>query len=213
MNKAKLCLVLHFVFLCAFLAIFFSLGKEDHVRWNLDAIMFVGSLLSAVAWRKLMQQKESNVFLRYYFRIYSIIGAIVTFVMLIAFGLWLKEKGEKVAEDSDYIIRKVPQGVIMSIDPNLFKLYEKNGIYERYVTTLTSDGFMYNMESVKFHKDLSAVSFKLEKDWKEDLSGLSDSASDTASFYLVLPIHEEEFNRHLQEIDSLKKELNCQEGE
>ncbi len=212
MNKAKFCLVLHFVFLCAFLAIFFSLGKEDHVRWNLDAIMFVGSLLSAVVWRKLMQQKESNVFLRYYFRIYSIIGAIVTFVMLIAFGLWLKEKGEKVADDSDYIIRKVPQGVIMSIDPNLFKLYEKNGIYERYVTTLTSDNFIYNMKSVKFHKEMSAVSFKLELTdvWKKEWS---DSPSDTVSHYHVLPIYEAEFNRHPQEIDSLKKELNCLEEE
>ena len=128
--------------------------------------------------------------------------------MSIVLGFWLNAKGEKIAEDSDYVIRKEKDGLIMSIDPDLFKLYEKAGIYERYVTTLFSND-LYNMKSVKFYKDLSAVSFKLElKDvWKKEWS---DSPSDTVSHYHVLPIYEEEFNRHLQEIDSLKKELNCQ---
>ncbi len=166
--------------------------------------MFVGSILSAAAWRKLVCQEKSNAFLRYYLRIYSIIGTTAAIVMLIVFGLWLKVKGEKVVDDSDYIIRKVPQGIIMSIDPNLFKLYEKDGIFERYVTTITSDYFRYDMKSVRFHKELSAVSFKLEivEGWE---------ASDTASPYYIHPIHEEEFNRHLPEIDSLEKVLNPME--
>ena len=203
-NKAKYSIVLHFVFLCAFLAIFFCSEKNDHVRWNLDAIMFVGSILSAAAWRKLVCHEKSNAFLRYYLRIYSIIGTTAAIVMLIVFWLWLKVKGEKVVDDSDYIIRKVPQGIIMSIDPNLFKLYEKDGIFERYVTTITSDHFRYDMKSVRFHKELSAVSFKLEivEGWE---------ASDTASPYYIHPIHEEEFNRHLPEIDSLEKVLNPME--
>ena len=210
MNKEKYSLLLHFVFLGAFLAIYFGLGEEDNVRWNLDAILFVGSLFSAVAWLKLTRQKESNAFVRFYMRLYGIIGAIIAFLMLIELGFWHFRRGEMVAEDSNYIIRRVHQGIIISIDPDLFKLYEKHGVFERYVTTLTSDGFMYDMKSVKFHEDLSAVSFKLEltEAWKKECFGSGYSESDTASFYDVVPIHEEEFYCHRQEIGSLKKSLN-----
>lgn len=130
--------------------------------------------------------------------------------MLIELGFWHFRRGEMVAEDSNYIIRKVHQGIIISIDPDLFKLYEKQGVFERYVTTLTSDYFRYDMKSVKFHEDLSAVSFKLEltEGWKKEWSGPEHSESDTASIYEVVPIHEDEFNLHLQEIDSLKRSLN-----
>ena len=123
--------------------------------------------------------------------------------MLIELGFWHFRRGEMVAEDSNYIIRRVHQGIIISVDPDLFKLYEKHGVFERYVTTLTSDHFIYDMKSVQFHEDLSAVSFKLEltEAGKKEWSGPEYSESDTAS--IVVPIHEEEFNRHLQEIDSL----------
>ena len=69
MNKEKYSLLLHFVFLGAFLAIYFGLREEDNVRWNLDAILFVGSLFSAVAWLKLTRQKEYNAFVRFYMRL------------------------------------------------------------------------------------------------------------------------------------------------
>lgn len=214
MNKEKYSLLLHFVFLGAFLAIYFGLGEEDNVRWNLDAILLVGSLFFAVAWLKLTRQKESNVFIRFYMRLYGIIGAIIAFLMLIELGFWHFRRGEMVAEDSNYIIRRVHQGIIISIDPDLFKLYEKHGVFERYVTTLTSDHFKYDMKSVQFHEDLSAVSFKLEltEARKKEWSGPEYSESDTASIYKVVPIHEEEFDRHLQEIDSLKKSLTNIQG-
>lgn len=210
MNKEKYSLILHFVSLGAFLTIFFCLGDDDNARWNLDAILFMVSLFSAVAWLRLTWQKESNAFIRFYMRIYRIIGALIVFLMLIELGFWHFRRGEMVAEDSNYIIRKVHQGIIISIDPDLFKLYEKQGVFERYVTTLTSDYFRYDMKSVKFHEDLSAVSFKLEltEGWKKEWSGPEHSESDTASIYEVVPIHEEEFNLHLQEIDSLKRSLN-----
>ena len=211
MNKAKLCLVLHFVFLCAFLVIFITVGGDDYVRWNLDAILFVGTILSALAWLRLTRHEKTDNSIYKYLLLYSTFGIIVALFMSIVLGFWLNMKGEKIAEDSDYVIRKEKDGLI-PIDPNLFKLYEKNGIYERYVTTLTSDNFIYNMKSVKFHKEMSAVSFKLELTdvWKKEWS---DSPSDTVSHYHVLPIYEAEFNRHPQEIDSLKKELNCLEEE
>ena len=204
MDKTKYSLALHFVCLCAFLAIFFNTGEDDGVRWHLDIVLFVGSLISAVAWLRLTRQKGSNAFVRFYMRLYSIISVPIAFFMLFELGFWHFRKGEIVAEDSNYIIRKVPQGIIMSIDPNLFKLYEKDGIFERYVTTITSDYFRYDMKSVRFHKELSAVSFKLEivEGWE---------VSDTASPYYIHPIHEEEFNRHLPEIDSLEKVLNPME--
>jgi len=214
MNKEKYSLLLHFVFLGAFLAIYFGLGDEDNVRWNLDAILLVGSLFFAVAWLKLTRQKESNAFVRFYMRLYGIIGAIIAFLMLIELGFWHFRRGEMVAEDSNYIIRRVHQGIINSFDPDLFKLYEKHGVFERYVTTLTSDAFIYDMKSVQFHEDLSAVSFKLEltEAWKKEWSGPEYSESDTASIYKVVPIHEEEFDRHRQEIDSLKKSLTNIQG-
>lgn len=207
MDKTKYSLALHFVCLCAFLAIFFNTGEDDGVRWHLDIVLFVGSLISAVAWLRLTRQKGSNAFVRFYMRLYSIISVPIAFFMLFELGFWHFRKGEIVAEDSNYIIRKVHQGIIMGIDPDIFSLYEKDGVFERYVRTLTSNHFYYNMKSVKFHDDLSAVSFRLEptETWAKE-------SSDTTSEYNVVPIYEEEFNRHLREIDSLKKELNCREG-
>lgn len=209
MSKTKYSLALHFVCLCAFLAIYFSLGEDNNVRWNLDAALLVGSLFFAVAWLRLTRQKGSNAFVRFYMRLYSIICTPIVFFTLFEIGFWHFRKGEMVAEDSDYIIRKIDQGIIMGFEPDLFKLYEKDGIYERYVTTLDSDGFRYKMTSVRFYKDLSAVSFRFEllEEWSE-----SGQESDTVPFYFVAPIHNEVFNSHLREIDSLKKELNRQEG-
>ena len=94
MNKAKFCLVLHFVFLCAFLVIFITVGGDDYVRWNLDAILFVGTILSALAWLRLTRHEKTDNSIYNYLLLYSTFGIIVALFMSIVLGFWLNMKGE-----------------------------------------------------------------------------------------------------------------------
>ena len=111
----------------------------------------------------------------------------------------------KVAETSHYVVRHIPDGLIFNIDPGHFCLYEKDGIWEKYHSILSSDGFCYELNDFKEYEKWSVVSYCLEVNKKK----WTEVSADSLKFYFIAPIDKQTSKQYKKQIDSLKVNLNA----
>ena len=111
----------------------------------------------------------------------------------------------KVAETSHYVVRHIPDGLIFNIDPGHFCLYEKDGIWEKYHSILSSDGFCYELNDFKEYEKWSVVSYCLEVNKKK----WTEVSADSLKSYFIAPIDKQTSKQYKKQIDSLKVNLNA----
>lgn len=153
---------------------FISIGC-DYLRWNLNLVCLVISIITS--------------FLIFFFNIHQLkkhlmvlFTGIITAVTLILYMAYFYHP--KVAETSHYVVRHIPDGLIFNIDPGHFCLYEKDGIWEKYHSILSSDGFCYELNDFKEYEKWSVVSYCLEVNKKK----WTEVSADSLKSYFIAPI-------------------------
>ena len=174
---------------------FISIGC-DYLRWNLNLVCLVISIITS--------------FLIFFFNIHQLkkhlmvlFTGIITAVTLILYMAYFYHP--KVAETSRYVVRHIPQHAIISIDPGYFCLYEKDGIWEKYHSILSSDGFCYELNDFKEYEKWSVVSYCLEVNKKK----WTEVSADSLKSYFIAPIDKQTSKQYKKQIDSLKVNLNA----
>ena len=174
---------------------FISIGC-DYLRWNLNLVCLVISIITS--------------FLIFFFNIHQLkkhlmilFTGIITAVTLILYMAYFYHP--KVAETSRYVVRHIPDGLIFNIDPGHFCLYEKDGIWEKYHSILSSDGFCYELNDFKEYEKWSVVSYCLEVNKKKWI----EVSADSLKSYFIAPIDKQTSKQYKKQIDSLKVNLNA----
>ncbi len=174
---------------------FISIGC-DYLRWNLNLVCLVISIITS--------------FLIFFFNIHQLnkhlmilFTGIITAVTLILYMAYFYHP--KVAETSRYVVRHIPDGLIFNIDPGHFCLYEKDGIWEKYHSILSSDGFCYELNDFKEYEKWSVVSYCLEVNKKK----WTEVSADSLKSYFIAPIDKQTSKQYKKQIDSLKVNLNA----
>lgn len=174
---------------------FISIGC-DYLRWNLNLVCLVISIITS--------------FLIFFFNIHQLkkhlmvlFTGIITAVTLILYMAYFYHP--KVAETSRYVVRHIPDGLIFNIDPGHFCLYEKDGIWEKYHSILSSDGFCYELNDFKVYEKWSVVSYCLEVNKKK----WTEVSADSLKSYFIAPIDKQTSKQYKKQIDSLKVNLNA----
>ena len=174
---------------------FISIGC-DYLRWNLNLVCLVISIITS--------------FLIFFFNIHQLkkhlmvlFTGIITAVTLILYMAYFYHP--KVAETSRYVVRHIPDGLIFNIDPGHFCLYEKDGIWEKYHSILSSDGFCYELNDFKEYEKWSVVSYCLEVNKKK----WTEVCADSLKSYFIAPIDKQTSKQYKKQIDSLKVNLNA----
>ena len=174
---------------------FISIGC-DYLRWNLNLVCLVISIITS--------------FLIFFFNIHQLkkhlmvlFTGIITAVTLILYMAYFYHP--KVAETSHYVVRHIPDGLIFNIDPGHFCLYEKDGIWEKYHSILSSDGFCYELNDFKEYEKWSVVSYCLEVNKKK----WTEVSADNLKSYFIAPIDKQTSKQYKKQIDSLKVNLNA----
>lgn len=174
---------------------FISIGC-DYLRWNLNLVCLVISITTS--------------FLIFFFNIHQLkkhlmvlFTGIITAVTLILYMAYFYHP--KVAETSRYVVRHIPDGLIFNIDPGHFCLYEKDGIWEKYHSILSSDGFCYELNDFKVYEKWSVVSYCLEVNKKK----WTEVSADSLKSYFIAPIDKQTSKQYKKQIDSLKVNLNA----
>ena len=172
---------------------FISIGC-DYLRWNLNLVCLVISIITS--------------FLIFFFNIHQLkkhlmvlFTGIITAVTLILYMAYFYHP--KVAETSRYVVRHIPDGLIFNIDPGHFCLYEKDGIWEKYHSILSSDGFCYELNDFKEYEKWSVVSYCLEVNKKK----WTEVSADSLKSYFIAPIDKQTSKQYKKQIDSLKVNL------
>lgn len=195
----KLNHILDIIFLISFssgiILSFISIGC-DYLRWNLNLVCLVISIITS--------------FLIFFFNIHQLkkhlmvlFTGIITAVTLILYMAYFYHP--KVAETSHYVVRHIPDGLIFNIDPGHFCLYEKDGIWEKYHSILSSDGFCYELNDFKEYEKWSVVSYCLEVNKKK----WTEVSADSLKSYFIAPIYKQTSKQYKKQIDSLKVNLNA----
>lgn len=174
---------------------FISIGC-DYLRWNLNLVCLGISIITS--------------FLIFFFNIHQLkkhlmvlFTGIITAVTLILYMAYFYHP--KVAETSHYVVRHIPDGLIFNIDPGHFCLYEKDGIWEKYHSILSSDGFCYELNDFKEYEKWSVVSYCLEVNKKK----WTEVSADSLKSYFIAPIDKQTSKQYKKQIDSLKVNLNA----
>ena len=174
---------------------FISIGC-DYLRWNLNLVCLVISIITS--------------FLIFFFNIHQLkkhlmilFTGIITAVTLILYMAYFYHP--KVAETSHYVVRHIPDGLIFNIDSGHFCLYEKDGIWEKYHSILSSDGFCYELNDFKEYEKWSVVSYCLEVNKKK----WTEVSADSLKSYFIAPIDKQTSKQYKKQIDSLKVNLNA----
>ncbi len=194
-NKIQKALVaLHIATWILVLTLYLITPDKDFIRWNFDIICWGVIFLTAIM---------IFIFKRDKMKIssYLVLGFILSVTVSIIY--FKCTSSPKVAETSHYVVRHFPDGFI---DPGDFRLYQKEGILEKYHSVLSDDGFFYNFEDFQEYEKWSVVSFCL-KGPKE----LDGSHADSQSSYFIVSIDEQRSQQYRNQIDSLKLKLNATE--
>lgn len=174
---------------------FISIGC-DYLRWNLNLVCLVISIIASfwIFFFNIHQLKKHLMVL---------FTGIITAVTLILYMAYFYHP--KVAETSHYVVRHIPDGLIFNIDPGHFCLYEKDGIWEKYHSILSSDGFCYELNDFKEYEKWSVVSYCLEVNKKK----WTEVSADSLKSYFIAPIDKQTSKQYKKQIDSLKVNLNA----
>lgn len=168
----------------------------DYLRWNINLICLGIASFSAILISILNVHKWKIALLNFFS------GIIIAFALLFYLSYFYHPK---VAETSRYVVRHIPQHAIISIDPGYFCLYEKDGIWEKYHSILSSDGFCYELNDFKEYEKWSVVSYCLEVNKKK----WTEVSADSLKSYFIAPIDKQTSKQYKKQIDSLKVNLNA----
>lgn len=144
----------HFIFLAVFALVEFLI-EDDFVRWRLDWVIFLITIISSIVF---IQKNNDKGFPSKFFKFYFIL--YLFFAILIGVGAQFFYYSPIVAESNTYTVHRHPGHFI---DEGSYVLYKKVGLLEKRQTRLTGDGYgCTNMVNFKEVNETS-VSFDLER--------------------------------------------------